>query len=191
MAEQVCGWKRTEGSCVDGDIEQRLQLAVSFKTQGNICYSEHRWREAMSLYHRALLQLRSIDPNLISPLAGLGPASVSLTPQQLETLQSLQADCYNNLAACLLQTPHPRYERIYECSLQVLKLQPHNVKAMYRAGVSCYHLCDYSKAHSYLTQAACKQPKDANIRQYIQLTDAALSASREKEKQKYQGMFDK
>ncbi|PIO38555.1 hypothetical protein AB205_0072130, partial [Aquarana catesbeiana] len=156
----------------DGDVEQRLQLAVSFKTQGNASYSEHRWREAMSLYHRALLQLRSIDPNLISPLAGLGPASVSLTPQQLETLQSLQADCYNNLAGTILNNPHPRYERVYECSVHVLKLQPHNVKALYRAGVSCYHLY-------------------ANIRQYIQLTDAALSASREKEKQKYQGMFDK
>ncbi|XP_018420951.1 PREDICTED: tetratricopeptide repeat protein 9C [Nanorana parkeri] len=174
-----------------GDVEQRFQQAVSFKTRGNACYSEHRWREAMSMYHRALLQLRSLDPHLIDPLCGLGPASVSLTPQQLETLQSLQADCYNNLAACLLQPPHPRYERVYECSLQVLKLQPHNVKALYRAGVSSYHLCDYTTAHSYLTQAASKQPKDANIRQYIQLTDAALSVSREKEKQKYQGMFGK
>ncbi|KAM5137910.1 tetratricopeptide repeat protein 9C isoform 2-T2 [Mantella aurantiaca] len=175
----------------DGGVEQRLQQAVSFKTRGNACYAGHHWREAMSLYHYALLQLRSIDPQLINPLSGLGPASVTLTPQQLETLQSLQADCYNNLAACLLQTPQPRYERVYECSLQVLKLQPHNVKALYRAGVSCYHLCDYTTAHSYLTQAALKQPKDANIKQYIQLTDTALSASREEEKQKYQGMFDK
>ncbi|XP_072277695.1 tetratricopeptide repeat protein 9C isoform X2 [Pyxicephalus adspersus] len=175
----------------DEGVEQRLQLAASFKTQGNACYSNQRWREAMSLYHRALLQLRSLDPHLANPLGGLGPTSVNLVPQQLETLQSLQADCYNNLAACLLQTQPPRYERVYECSLQVLKHQPDNIKALYRAGVSCYHLCDYTKAHKYLTQAATKQPKDGRIRQYIQLTDAALSTSREKEKQRYQGMFDK
>ncbi|XP_075043741.1 tetratricopeptide repeat protein 9C [Mixophyes fleayi] len=174
----------------DGAVEQRLLLASSFKSQGNTCYSEHRVREAVSLYHRALLQLRSLDPHLLNPLSGLGPPSVKLTPQQLETLQTLQADCYNNLAACLLQTHPPRYERVCECSLQVLRLQPQNVKALYRAGVSSYHLHDYTTAHRYLTQAASQQAKDLNIKRYLQLTDSAISASREKEKQKYQGMFD-
>ncbi|XP_068115534.1 tetratricopeptide repeat protein 9C [Hyperolius riggenbachi] len=172
-------------------IEKRLQQAVSFKSQGNTSYSEHRWRDAVSLYHRALLQLRSVDPTLINPVSGLGPVSFNLTPQQLMTLKSLQADCYNNLAACLLQIQPPRYERVYECSMYVLKLQPHNVKALYRAGVSSYHLRDYTTAHIYLTQAASLQPKDAKIRRYLQLTDAILSDSRAEEKQRYQGMFDK
>ncbi|XP_056383550.1 tetratricopeptide repeat protein 9C isoform X1 [Hyla sarda] len=174
----------------DGLVEHRLSQASLFKSQGNTCYSEHRIREAVSLYHRALLQLRSLDPSLLNPLHGLGPSSVELTPQQMETLRNLQADCYSNLAACLLQNQPPRYDRVYECSLQALKIQPHNVKALYRAGVSSYHLQDYTTAHSYLTKAAAQQPKDTNIRQYLQLTDTAISASREKEKQRYQGMFD-
>ncbi|KAM9302154.1 tetratricopeptide repeat protein 9C [Gastrophryne carolinensis] len=172
-------------------IEQRLQQAASFKTQGNACYSEQRWREAVNLYHRALLQLRSLDPHLSNPLSGLGPVSATLTAQQLEALQNLQADCNNNLAACLLQMQPTRYERVYECSLQVLKLKPHNVKALYRAGVSSYHLHDYTAAHRYLTEAANQQSKDANIKRYLHLTDAALSVSRAKEKERYKGMFDK
>ncbi|XP_063801056.1 tetratricopeptide repeat protein 9C isoform X1 [Pseudophryne corroboree] len=176
--------------CQEGPVEERLLLASTFKSQGNTCYSEHRVREAVSLYHRALLQLRSLDPQLLNPLSGLGPPSAKLSPQQLEVLQTLQADCYNNLAACLLQTCPPRYERVYECSLQVLRLQPCNAKALYRAGVSSYHLHDFTTAHRYLTKAASEQPKDSNIRRYLQLTDSALSASREKEKQRYQGMFD-
>ncbi|XP_071974541.1 tetratricopeptide repeat protein 9C isoform X2 [Engystomops pustulosus] len=175
---------------MDGTVEERLLQANLFKSQGNACYSEHRIREAVSLYHRALLQLRSLDPSLLTPLPGLGPTTAELTPQQMETLKNLQADCYNNLAACLLQNQPPKYERVYECSLQALKIQPHNVKALYRAGVSSYHLKDYSTAHSYLTKAASQQPKDANIRRYLQLADSAISESRAKEKQRYQGMFD-
>ncbi|XP_077143675.1 tetratricopeptide repeat protein 9C isoform X2 [Ranitomeya variabilis] len=184
----MCG----EGKAKDGDVsvEQRLSQAGLYKSQGNTCYSEHRVREAVSLYHRALLQLRSVDPHLLNPLSGLGPSSVELTPQQLQTLKNLQADCYNNLAACLLQNQPPKYERVYECSLQTLKIQPHNVKALYRAGVSSYHLQDYTTAHSYLSKAASHQPKDANIRHYVQLVDSAITSSREKEKQRYQGMFD-
>ncbi|XP_063294725.1 tetratricopeptide repeat protein 9C [Pelobates fuscus] len=172
-----------------GEVELRLSQASSFKSQGNTCYSERRVREAVSLYHRALLQLRGLDPSLQSPLAGLGPAPVKLTPQQNEVFQALQADCYNNLAACLLQSQPPKYQRVFECSKKVLELQPHNVKALYRAGVSCYHLKDYTQAHSYLSKAASQNPKDTNIRHYLQLTNSALSISREKEKMKYQGMF--
>ncbi|KAM3920762.1 tetratricopeptide repeat protein 9C [Leptodactylus fuscus] len=174
----------------DGSIEDRLSQASLFKSQGNTCYSEHRIREAVSLYHRALLQLRSLDPQLLSPLSGLGPQSLELSSQQMEKLKNLQADCYSNLAACLLQSQPPKYERVYECSLQALKIQPDNVKALYRAGVSSYHLKDYSRAYDYLTKAASKQPKDTNIRRYLQLADAAISASRAEEKQRYQGMFD-
>ncbi|KAM4617930.1 tetratricopeptide repeat protein 9C [Discoglossus pictus] len=177
MAEQV------------GAVDQRLQQAGTFKSQGNNCYAKRRVREAVSLYHRALLQLRSIDPQLPTPMPGLGPAAAKLTPQQTEVLHTLQADCYNNLAACLLQSEPPRYERVYECSVQVLNLQPHNIKALYRAGVSSYHLRDYTRAHRYLSQAASQEPRDTNIRRYLQLTDEALSVYREEEKQRYKGMF--
>ncbi|KAG8437990.1 hypothetical protein GDO86_008614 [Hymenochirus boettgeri] len=173
-----------------GIPEQCLLQASSFKTQGNACYAERRFRQAVSLYHRALLQLRSLDPSLSLSLPGIGPAAVKLNSHQEEEMKTLQADCYNNLAACLLQTQPPRYQRVYECSLQVLSLQPLNVKALYRAGVSSYNLKDYTQAHHYLSQAASQAPKDANIRQYLQLTDTALSDFREAEKQRYQGMFD-
>ncbi|KAG9464429.1 tetratricopeptide repeat protein 9C [Eleutherodactylus coqui] len=171
-------------------IEQRLSQASLFKSQGNVCYSEHRIRDAVKLYHHALLQLRSLDPHLLSPLPGLGPSSSELTPQQLEVQEKLQADCYNNLAACLLQSQPPKYERVYECSLQTLKIQPHNVKALYRAGVSSYHLNDYTTAYGYLSEAASQQPKDPCIRHYLQLAESAIDAFRVMERQRYQGMFD-
>ncbi|XP_031755602.1 tetratricopeptide repeat protein 9C isoform X2 [Xenopus tropicalis] len=172
-----------------GAVDQCLLQASSFKSQGNKCYTEHRMRQAVSLYHKALLQLRSLDASLYSPLPGVGPTAVKLNSQQAEELKTLQADCYNNLAACLLQSQPPRYQRVYECSLQVLSLQPENVKALYRAGVSSYHLKDYTNAHHYLSQAASRAPKDGNIKRYVQLTDTALSTFREEEKQRYQGMF--
>ncbi|XP_053576053.1 tetratricopeptide repeat protein 9C [Bombina bombina] len=173
-----------------GTIGERLKLAGSLKVQGNKCYAERRLREAIGLYHRALLQLRSLDPQLPSPLPGLGSGVAKLTSEQLESLQALQADCCNNLAACLLLAQPPRYQRVYELSVQVLNLQPHNIKALYRGGVSSYHLQDYTRAHSYLSQAASQKPKDTNIQRYLQLTNTALRASHAEEKQRYQGMFD-
>uniref|UniRef100_A0A8C5QBL4 Tetratricopeptide repeat protein 9C n=1 Tax=Leptobrachium leishanense TaxID=445787 RepID=A0A8C5QBL4_9ANUR len=176
------------GTAELGEVEQRLSQAKSFKCQGNTCYSEHRVREAVSMYHRALLQLRSLDPSLPAPFPGL-EAAAKLSPEQTQAVQSLQADCYNNLAACLLHSQPPKYQRVYECSMNVLRLQPCNVKALYRAGVSSYHLKDYTEAHIYLSQAASQNPKDSNIRHYLQLTNSALQVFRAEEKQKYQGMF--
>ncbi|XP_054837969.1 tetratricopeptide repeat protein 9C isoform X3 [Heteronotia binoei] len=81
------------------------------------------------------------------------------------------------------------YERVKDYSLKVLERQPENTKALYRAGVAFYHLRDYDKARRYLLEAISKQPKDANVKRYLQLTESQLSSYHQKEKQLYMGMF--
>uniref|UniRef100_A0A8D0C571 Tetratricopeptide repeat protein 9C n=1 Tax=Salvator merianae TaxID=96440 RepID=A0A8D0C571_SALMN len=170
-------------------LEQRLQQAQAFKEEGNHCYKEGRFRDAVSRYHWALLQVKGLDPSVPSPLQEFGAERPAITPEQEIALHGTQCDCYNNLAACLLQMEPVNYNRVKEYSLKVLERQPANTKALYRAGVAFYHLRDYDRAHQYLTAATNKQPKDANVKRYLQLTETQLSNYHQKEKQLYRGMF--
>ena len=79
-------------------MEKRLQEAQLYKEKGNQRYREGKYRDAVSRYHRALLQLRGLDPSLPSPIPNLGPQSPALTPEQENILHTTQTDCYNNLA---------------------------------------------------------------------------------------------
>ncbi|XP_049635866.1 tetratricopeptide repeat protein 9C isoform X1 [Suncus etruscus] len=140
-------------------MEKRLQEAQLYKEQGNQRYREGKYRDAVSRYHRALLQLRGLDPSLPSPIPNLGPQGPTLTPEQENILHSIQTDCYNNLAACLLQMEPVNYERVKEYSQKVLERQPANAKALYRAGVAAFHLQDYDQARHYLQAADHRRPK--------------------------------
>ncbi|XP_060014886.1 tetratricopeptide repeat protein 9C isoform X1 [Lagenorhynchus albirostris] len=143
----------------DKVMEKRLQEAQLYKEKGNQCYREGKYRDAVSGYHRALLQLRGLDPSLPSPIPNLGPQGPALTPEQENVLRTTQTDCYNNLAACLLQMEPVNYERVKEYSQKVLERQPDNAKALYRAGVAFFHLQDYDQARHYLMAAVNRQPK--------------------------------
>nr|XP_038935662.1 tetratricopeptide repeat protein 9C isoform X2 [Rattus norvegicus] len=79
-------------------MEKRLQEAQLYKEEGNQRYREGKYRDAVSRYHRALLQLRGLDPSLPSPIPNLGPQGPALTPEQENILHTIQTDCYNNLA---------------------------------------------------------------------------------------------
>ena len=79
-------------------MEKRLQEAQLYKEKGNQRYREGKYRDAVSRYHRALLQLRGLDPSLPSPIPNLGPQGPALTPEQENMLHTTQTDCYNNLA---------------------------------------------------------------------------------------------
>uniref|UniRef100_A0A8C0C5L1 Uncharacterized protein n=1 Tax=Balaenoptera musculus TaxID=9771 RepID=A0A8C0C5L1_BALMU len=79
-------------------MEKRLQEAQLYKEKGNQCYREGKCRDAVRGHHRALQQLRGLDPSLPSPMPNLGPQGPALTPEQENVLHTTQTDCYNNLA---------------------------------------------------------------------------------------------
>ena len=75
-----------------------LEQAIQMKTEGNAFYRDKNIRSAIGRYHRALLILRGLDSDVLSPLKGLGPDRPPLTPEQEAALRNTQVDCYNNLA---------------------------------------------------------------------------------------------
>uniref|UniRef100_A0A8I3MW59 Tetratricopeptide repeat protein 9A n=2 Tax=Canis lupus familiaris TaxID=9615 RepID=A0A8I3MW59_CANLF len=162
-----------------------IRRAHEFKSQGAQCYKDKKFREAIGKYHRALLELKGLLPapgeqERDSPAA---PPPGRLSEEQSKTVEAIEIDCYNSLAACLLQAELVNYERVKEYCLKVLKKEGENFKALYRSGVAFYHLGDYDKALYYLKEARTRQPTDTNVIRYIQLTEMKLSRCSQREKE--------
>ncbi|XP_060617700.2 tetratricopeptide repeat protein 9A [Anolis sagrei] len=176
-----------------------IRRAVDFKSQGAQCYKDKKFREAIGKYHRALLELKGLPLSAreeeqeeekggkgVPPrpaTAAASSAACTLTEEQRQLLESIEIDCYNSLAACLLQAELVNYERVKEYCLKVLKKEGENFKALYRSGVAFYHLGDYNKALYYLNEARSRQPTDTNVVRYIQLTEMKLSRCSQREKE--------
>lgn len=121
------------------------------------------------------------DSRAASPPGAPNPGRLS--EEQSKTVEAIEIDCYNSLAACLLQAELVNYERVKEYCLKVLKKEGENFKALYRSGVAFYHLGDYDKALYYLKEARTRQPTDTNVIRYIQLTEMKLSRCSQREKE--------
>ncbi|XP_039190231.1 tetratricopeptide repeat protein 9A isoform X3 [Crotalus tigris] len=174
--------------------EQLIRRALDFKSQGAQCYKEKKCREAIGKYHRALLELKGLllaqedAEDAASTASSAGAAGLGkLSDEQRQLLDSIEIDCYNSLAACLLQAELVNYERVKEYCLKVLKKEGENFKALYRSGVAFYHLGDYNKALYYLKEARSRQPTDTNVVRYIQLTEMKLSRCSQREKETLSG----
>ncbi|XP_051514298.1 tetratricopeptide repeat protein 9C-like isoform X2 [Myxocyprinus asiaticus] len=172
-------------------LDLQLQQAVRLKTEGNSFYREKNMRAAIGRYHRALLILRGMDSEVSSALQGFGAQAPKLSPEQEDLLRSTQVDCYNNLAACLLQREVVDYARVLEYSLKVLKWRAGDIKALYRAGVASLELGDAQTARQYLIQASRGTPNDANVKKQLLRVEERLSRDYQKEKALYKGMFSK
>ncbi|XP_027605349.1 tetratricopeptide repeat protein 9A [Pipra filicauda] len=161
--------------------------ALDFKTEGAQCYKDKKFREAIGKYHRALLELKALLLLLSQEPAGQRPpaaaAAAGLSEEQRQAVEAIEVDCYNSLAACLLQAELVNYERVKEYCLKVLQKEGENFKALYRSGVAFYHLGDFNKALYYLKEARSRQPTDTNVIRYIQLTEMKLSRCSQREKE--------
>ncbi|NP_001128701.1 tetratricopeptide repeat domain 9 L homeolog [Xenopus laevis] len=166
------------------DPGQLIHRSLDFKSQGAQCCKDKKYREAIGKYHRALLELKGLPGDDGDNPAATGATQPGrLTDEQRMAVENIEVDCYNSLAACLLQAELVNYERVKEYCLKVLKKEGENFKALYRSGVAFYHLGDYDKALHYLKEAKSRQPTDTNVIRYIQLAEMKLSRSTQREKE--------
>lgn len=114
-----------------------LEVAGDFKERGNECFREKKWNDAREFYTKGVLVLaaeerkrrgydlqgRKIDP----AASGEEPDSEEEVSQQRAVLESL----YVNRAACHLEVKN--YRSCWLDGAAALKLNPANVKALYRS----------------------------------------------------------
>lgn len=170
-----------------------VRRALDFKSQGTQCYKDKKYREAIGKYHRALLEIKGLCRVLGDPESGPKSPSLllttftksnnTLTDEQKGAMENAELECYNSLAACLLQMELVNYERVKEYCLKVLHKEGKNFKALYRSGVAYYHLGDYQKALHYLKESHKQEPSDTNVIRYIQLTEMKIRRNAQREKE--------
>uniref|UniRef100_A0A8D0BFP1 Tetratricopeptide repeat protein 9A n=1 Tax=Salvator merianae TaxID=96440 RepID=A0A8D0BFP1_SALMN len=174
------------------ELEAKIGRAVEFKAEGSRCYKQKKFREAIGKYHRALLQLKGLEPPAVTargdaaaPEKNLlgGTVWLRLSEEQRALVESTEIECYNSLTACLLQSELVNYERVREYCLKVLAKEKSNFKATYRAGIAFYHLGDYDNALLYLKEAKNREPTDTNVLRYIQLTEIKISRCNQRDKE--------
>lgn len=86
-------------------LDSSLRAAVAFKAEGQRCYREKKFREAIGKYHRALLQLKAAQGarpgGLPAPAHAPGPASspgpARLSEEQRRLVESTEVECYDSL----------------------------------------------------------------------------------------------
>ncbi|XP_037550573.1 tetratricopeptide repeat protein 9A [Nematolebias whitei] len=164
-----------------------VRRALDFKSQGTQCYKDKKYREAIGKYHRALLEIKGLcrllgEPESPAPLLPPISRSSTLTDEQKGAMENAELECYNSLAACLLQMELVNYERVKEYCLKVLHKEGKNFKALYRSGVAYYHLGDFQKALDYLKESHKQEPSDTNVIRYIQLTEMKIRRNAQREK---------
>jgi len=82
------------------EMEVKIQKAIDFKAEGNRCYKEKKFREAIGKYHRALLQLKGVhvvDGTTGSEVNLLNQAAAKLTEEQRRAVESTEIECYDSL----------------------------------------------------------------------------------------------
>lgn len=142
-------------------VGEKLEKAQLYKEEGNVLYKDKQMKSAMGKYHRCLLFVRGAEEhsrpgNIFVPEPGQ-----KLPPELQRQADKLKVDCYNNLAACLLQLKDSDLQRVISYCDKVLDLCPNNAKAMYRKGVAYYNLKDFDSALFTLQKA--KQTQKSGI----------------------------
>ncbi|XP_075531831.1 tetratricopeptide repeat protein 9C-like [Dermacentor variabilis] len=161
-------------------ISENVDHARACKLAGNDLYKEDKIKPAIRKYHECLLYLRACQVRFDMPITSA--VSPKLDQSTKALVEKLHAECYNNLAACLLQLQTTDYNRVVQYCNIVLTMQPNNAKAIFRKGVACYKMGNYSLALQYLNDAnrLRKGKPDDSIIKYIKLcTEGQSSSSKE------------
>lgn len=167
--------------------EDMIASAERFKMEGNEFFKTKNTKKAMGKYHRAILQLKGVGSDeKMGSLLGADIQPKKLSADMEEKFIKLKTDCYNNLAACLLQEKEPNYSKIVEYCEEVLLVSPVNAKAHHRKGVALYHLTNYEESMSSLLKA---DQSDSSTKKYIQMCKKEIEKQDIKLQATYKAMF--
>ncbi|PRP78959.1 tetratricopeptide-like helical domain-containing protein [Planoprotostelium fungivorum] len=138
--------------------EQKAEAAEKIKSFGNDSFKKGSYTEAVAKYQKALLYLPSSNAELAATLR-LNTAAASLKDNDNDTA-------------------------ISECE-EVLKTQPENSKALFRAYQGYFNQNNLDVAKDYLNRAAKAEPND----KAVQVEFRKLKQREEDEKKKQQQVF--
>ncbi|XP_064616362.1 peptidyl-prolyl cis-trans isomerase FKBP4-like [Liolophura sinensis] len=141
--------------------EEKLTKVLSLKERGNSLYRSGDICLAFSRYRKAIKVLISMLPES------------SIPEDSLIDFTQARCHCYLNLAAC--QVKSKKWQYVVENCTKVLKIQPNNVKALYRRGYAYQQTEDFNSAKLDLQRCLKQEPKNKSV--LIALQEIALKAN--------------
>lgn len=137
----------------DLPFQERLSIGDAKRERGNFWYSRGDYSNAAHCYRRALDFLDDMGLNL------------SEAPADLQLLLDTRLKVYNNLTAT--QMKMKAYDAAMKSVDFVLKVQPNNVKALYRKGKILAEQGNYSEAVKVLKKVLKIEPDNKIIHQEL------------------------
>ena len=116
----------------------RAEIAENFRQQGNDCARAKQWTDAKEFYSKAIAALKA-PPAHTDPEDRPRVIDVEVDEEEeAKKEKEITEACYINRALCNLEKQNYR-SCIQDCA-SALRLNPSNVKALYRSGQACLAL---------------------------------------------------
>ncbi|KAF2031100.1 TPR repeat protein-like protein [Setomelanomma holmii] len=141
----------------------RAEIAENFRQQGNECARAKQWTDAKEFYNKAIAALKG--PQSQPDPDAEGPDVIEVDLDEAEEAKKEKATeeaCYVNRALCNLEKKNYR-SCILDCA-QTLRLNPVNVKALYRSGSACLELNKLAEAADACDRGLALDPSNAPLK---------------------------
>eukprot|EP00761_Pharyngomonas_kirbyi_P003310 gb/GECH01003314.1/.p1 GENE.gb/GECH01003314.1/~~gb/GECH01003314.1/.p1 ORF type:complete len:290 (+),score=95.38 gb/GECH01003314.1/:1-870(+) len=153
-------------------FEEKIKKAQKRRQQGNDYFSEKQFGKAASRYEKATALFDFI---------------YSLTSNEQTQANQEKLPCLLNLAACQLKLGE--YRRAMETCDQVLQVDAHSSKALFRKGKACRALSEYGEAEESLSKALKAMPDNKGIQRELKWVHQQKQEHERKQKKMFGGMF--
>lgn len=156
-------------------VSERLRLSNEKRERGNYLYARNDFVRAITVYEKAV------------KTADADNASSSESASDLQLLLELQMKCYNNLAAAQLKV-EAWDEAIKSCN-SVLRVQPNNVKALFRKAKCLIHKGDCDTAIALLRRALKLDPDNKTVQNELTRIEKRCKEMESHQRQLYRKML--
>ncbi|OCK79220.1 TPR repeat protein-like protein [Lepidopterella palustris CBS 459.81] len=141
----------------------RSEVAGNFRQQGNELARQKKWSDAKEYYDKAIAALKAPRK---SQDAEEGPADIEVVELDEEAERKKEREveeaCYVNRALCNLEKKNYR-SCIHDCA-STLRINPSNVKALYRSALACFALDKLPEASDACTRGLYIDPSNAALK---------------------------
>jgi len=147
--------------------EERVRYGDQKRVRGNDLYSRDDFNGAINLYSRGIKYLEGSDN---------------------ENVMNMKIKCLNNLSAAQLKVK--AYKSAVASLDTVLQFEPENVKALFRKGKCLDGMKKEAEAFECIKKASSLDPSNKQLRQEMERLKSVVNATKKKEAQMYQKMFN-
>ncbi|KAF2477808.1 TPR repeat protein-like protein [Lindgomyces ingoldianus] len=137
----------------------RAEIAENFRQQGNECARAKQWASAKEFYDKAITALKA------SPQARDledRPKDVEIAvDEEAKAEKDIEEACHVNRALCNLEKKNFR-SCIQDCAY-TLRLNPRNIKALYRSSLACLALDKIPEASDSCARGLALDPSNKSI----------------------------